>query len=211
VESDADPDPEDRRVVREREMTRGFSALDRIIRVAWPHTFVLLQKLLGYHPRLGQYLLPAVAAAGPAAGLNAETAWIASLDIAGAEEQRRWTTLERDLRRLVERVRRGGARPLLIYLPHPLQYDPDAGAPAQERLAEDRRRWLEGPSELQRRLAAVAADTRTPFLDLQGPLQAHAGSKAALHFAGDPHFVPEGQRVVGAAIVDWLRQGKWLD
>jgi lysophospholipase L1-like esterase len=86
----------------------------------------------------------------------------------------------------MDHARARGMRPVFVYFPaYPQVYDRDA------------------PTTIRDRLRAHSANRDVPFLDLTTALQAQEA--AILHLApADYHLNPEGNRVIGEALADFL-------
>ena len=133
--------------------------------------------------------------------------WRVSLDLYNESAEMKWQTTAEWLQRIFGRIRKSGARPLLAFLPHPVQYDPEfLRAEYLETGAIFRAEWLVEETALQQRLSEVAHGSGVSFLDLTPGFRAYKGTKEDLYLPfGDPHFGVAGHELTANLMEEWLR------
>ncbi|MBI1880157.1 MAG: hypothetical protein HYR94_18380 [Chloroflexi bacterium] len=120
--------------------------------------------------------------------------------------ERTWAITEALILALRDEVEANGAEFRVVLLPHPVQVQRDWWAarlslyPAMAQIQWD----LLQPNT---RLANFFEAQRIPYLDLYPVLANYVDRTGAyLYYRGDGHFTPEGNRIVGQAIADWLAE-----
>jgi hypothetical protein len=128
------------------------------------------------------------------------------LDIQGDAAERHWTSMRHLLGQIVDLSRREGLALAVVYLPTALQYDDTIGNLRKTLGVRVRREWLtETSSELERRIARWAEESRVPYFSLTDTFrEASRRFPGRFNYALDEHWTPEGHQVAAQGIAMWL-------
>jgi len=135
------------------------------------------------------------------------------LDIDTDRARAKWNAMAAVLSDIVKAARSLGIEVAVVYLPHDMQfdaslYDGRRRNPYSESGFTLKREWLEGRSELQRRLAQWSQQTSAPFLDLTPTFRKAAEVTPALAYPLDSHWTAAGHRLAAEAIAKWLKEDR---
>ena len=131
---------------------------------------------------------------------------VQELDVQGELAEKQWTSMRRILGQISDLCRKEGIKLAVVYTPSPFQYDETIGTLRKTLGVRVRREWLtEESSELERRIARWAEESRVPYFSLTGTFREAAGrSPGRFNFPLDEHWTPEGHKVAAQAISGWL-------
>lgn len=140
-------------------------------------------------------------------GLLYPECWTDSIDVNSDAANDKWRNMTRILTGLTARCREAGISVALVYIPSDLQYDPASHAAGNLWTLTGttvRAEWLSGTTEVQRRLAAWAAQLRLPYLDLTPACREAVYKGQHLTWPMDGHWTREGHALAAHEIGAWL-------
>jgi lysophospholipase L1-like esterase len=132
-----------------------------------------------------------------------------ALDIDTPRAERKWASMVVALNEMVTAAKANNIAVAIAYLPSAAQYDSsayDAKDLAKRVGVVFRERWLNGESEVEKRLATWSGEQRVPFFSLTPTFRQQMKLGKRFNWPLDGHWNPQGHVVAAEGIHDWLRQ-----
>jgi len=148
-----------------------------------------------------------------ALGLLVPHYWNDSLDLDSSQAKLKWKGVDIILSHILSESRQQSIKVAIIFIPCQLQYDSILYGTEIPRVfpwrklgVEIEEKWLEGKSEIEKKLKAWADRNQVPFLNLTPFFREEVRRGVNLNYNLDGHWNAQGHKFAAGIISNWISQ-----